>query len=416
MGRTRKPDPPARADRARTLGPGAGRRRRRVARRHDPPRLPARPRRPHRPDTLSAALTAAAALPTPATGRDPLAELALVALDRDDIDTTGWSDTILTRLTETTHTTLDAAEADPLDPTDPHADPDPDSVTDAPWGDDAYFHALNHPAARALRALLEWGLRLPHGDADPAPPTRLTDVLHAHLREPRQQPQARAALHALIGAYLAVLHERAPQWVDEHADVLLTLPDPRGPHPVRTHLQWGPPVPALLARVDGDELAAAVRVPLEHVARHVAVAHLYDPGVLAPLDVFLTTLAAGPGGPRAVSDLLEETARALPDDANDQLVDVALDLWRTALDTDLPAESVAGAGAFAHARAAEHPDSPAAFTLLTALLQRVHPTHWHTERVRDHARALLAADTPHVSETDRALLRNALLDSGDLDA
>ncbi|MFI6984047.1 hypothetical protein ACIBSV_36315 [Embleya sp. NPDC050154] len=98
-------------------------------------------------------------------------------------------------------------------------------------------------------------------------------------------------------------------------------------------------------------------------------------------------------------------------------------MWRTALGTDLPAERLAGAGAFAHARAldpgtwvglaartaattlpdaspvnaaraAENPDSSAAFALLTALLKGVHATHWHTERVRDHARALLAADTP----------------------
>ncbi|MGW4805177.1 hypothetical protein [Kitasatospora sp. NPDC004272] len=248
--------------------------------------------------------------------------------------------------------------------------------------------------------------------------------------------------HALPLA-LPDLFVRHPQWTLERRVALLVL---RPGSAADLWLRFGPAHPPLLAELDRDELVDALSTgrPSE-AATHVAIALLSDPQCLGPLQDLLPRVAAGSSGVAAVSRVFSRIAGLLthvPPDAADGYVAAAEAVWRAALDTSLPAGSLAGSGAFARysrwpdaswleltaasagaplecpevvaARAARFPDNPTALRLMTQLVARPGRDAWADIEVRRHAVDLLkacGADVPEVT-----MLRDALINSGVIDA
>ncbi|MFB8290625.1 hypothetical protein [Kitasatospora purpeofusca] len=315
--------------------------------------------------------------------------------------------------------------------------------------------ALTHPAAagtsqdtpaaidlvsRALNCLLNHASSH-HADTGTLPNgllEQLHDVLTATGTDER-------TAHA-FAPQLPFLHSAATQWVRDHADTLLTLPEGQA-SPAAAWLHWGPAHPPLLADLNRPQLLQHLRATGGSSLTHTALTLLDDPARLGDTSALLTDLAGHPGGPAAVALLLERTAfqqqrATAPADWSGR----ALGLWRQALAADLPAGSLSGAGAFAtdtqldntvwlpltletaqHSpqlrhlvevaeRAARLSHDPAAPALLALLV--AHPTNPSDDRaVRGHARAVLAAAAaspgrhPEVTE-----LREALVNAGDITA
>ncbi|MEU0815203.1 hypothetical protein [Streptomyces mirabilis] len=305
------------------------------------------------------------------------------------------------------------------------------------------YRALNYAGSRAIQSLICWGAH--QARATGTLPARFTDLIDTILAADPPDPRALA----IIGTDLAFLHARAPEWVERHADLLLTVP-PGTISAARTWLAHGRTRPALLTALDRSQLMACLRTAEPDGAfTHTAVALLGDPQAFGPPDAFLRHLADAPDGPTAVSALLDRLARTLPPTPRGDAATWPLhaaDIWRAAATANLPTDSLTGAGTFAYAtalddttwleltalttqntsvseasmkiaeRASRHPHSSQALAITAALLHHLDPRNWEIDRVRHHARQLLIDSKDRAPDHDRQALRRALVESGDIDA
>ncbi|MFD9687367.1 hypothetical protein ACFWXO_16605 [Kitasatospora sp. NPDC059088] len=257
----------------------------------------------------------------------------------------------------------------------------------------------------ALDALISWGLACAVPPAEVAPPVDgLLETLLADGSDDR--------VMAVIGSHLPAILDQAPQWADDRATQLFDLEQPSPPAitALITH-RFGPASVALLRHLDRAQLAACLRRPHVHpTAVEVCAAVLVvDADALGGQQDFLSLLSTGDGAPAAVSQLLSRTAWVLPqaaDENNVAFFDNAAQFWEHVLALDLPgtAGHLHGAGDFAYReglgderwleltartvgrttsisrvgavarRAARHPESAAARSILTGLLPLCDPT------------------------------------------
>ncbi|MEV0598485.1 hypothetical protein AB0I82_04155 [Streptomyces sp. NPDC050315] len=319
----------------------------------------------------------------------------------------------------------------------------------------------SEPAVQALNCLLEYAAH--QARTAGAIPRETLDLIAGALTASGHHE----AVATAIGRHLPLLHRHAPDFTADHRAALYALaPDDNRPSPAAAWLRWGPPDPSLLAALDRAQLLASVRTGNGGLAEHLADALVADPDFLGdPAGVF-AGIAAGPGGPRAASWLLEMLAarlaparsalrnegvnlsRASARRAADRpTLEAVTILWRAALAADLPPGALAGAGAFANTaledavwasltlasaehtpdlvsisavaeRAAGHPGSPEALLLTAALVGRS-GSAWTGAQIRQHARTLLqaAAALPEGERpTETEVLRRALVNAGDIDA
>ncbi|MFE0773334.1 hypothetical protein [Streptomyces sp. NPDC058861] len=310
-------------------------------------------------------------------------------------------------------------------------------------------------AGRALECLLDYAAALPLRTGAPFPDDVL-ELLAAILATHPAHP----AVSAAIGPRLLVLDVLAPDFTAVHHAVLTSL---NGPTPAAAWLNTGPADPPRLATLDRAALLSSIRDDTGGPAEHLAHALTTDPHLLGDPASVLTEIAGGPGGPHAVSWLLQVMAwrldphngnirshpftltRSVKRPATEAELAAVTVVWRAALDAGLPPGALAGAGYFAAlpfadavwlplARAsAEHtpPDSPAtaawraaahpgdkdALLLTTRLL--THPAaRWRIQGVLPPARTLFQAAQATTAHPDRELvagLRRALIETGDLD-
>ncbi|MFE6274090.1 hypothetical protein ACFVQ9_35475 [Streptomyces goshikiensis] len=311
-------------------------------------------------------------------------------------------------------------------------------------------------AVRALESLLDCTLSAAIRPGAPLPDDVL-DLCGTILAAGSNDP----AVAAAFGARLMHLNICAPGFTEAHRTELTTLDD--GPTPAAAWLQTGRPDPQLLAQLDRTAVLKALRPDAGGPAEHLAHALTENPHLLGdPADV-LAQIAAGPGGPAAVSWLLQVTAwRLQPHRGNlhsrtfrftrtparpattAELAAVTT-VWRAALTAGLPAGALAGAGYFADLalddrtwlplaraaadhtpphdpataarRASAHPADPDALQLTTRLVARPAGL-WNTRDVLRPARALLQAAEavpghPHAGAV--AQLREALVNAGEVD-
>ncbi|MFE4336573.1 hypothetical protein ACFRQM_46725 [Streptomyces sp. NPDC056831] len=342
----------------------------------------------------------------------------------------------------------------------------------------AHLHALaeplTHPAAaspptnppapetaetavRALECLLDYVLVLATRPG-PAIPDDVLHLLGAILTANSTRP----AVSAAFGARLLALSICVSDFTADHRAALTTLDG--GPTPAAAWLNSGPVDPTLLASLDHTAVLEALRPDAGGPVEHLAHALTTEPHTLGdPADV-LTRIAAGPGGPEAVSWLLQVMAWRLDPQRGDLLfrpfsftriaarpataseLAAVTTVWRAALTADLPPGALAGAGYFADLalddqvwlplgrasaehtsphtpavaawRAAEHPGDRDALLLTTRLVAR--PSNlWGARDVLRPARALLqaaeaVAGHPHADAVTQ--LREALINAGEVDA
>lgn len=334
----------------------------------------------------------------------------------------------------------------------------------------AHLHTLTQPlthptgaepagldtAGRALECLLNYAAALPLRTGAPFPGDVL-ELLETILATHPAYP----AVSAVIGSRLLVLDVFAPDFTAAHHAALTSLD---GSTPAAAWLNTGRPHPPLLATLDRAALLASVRDDTGGPVEHVAHALTTDPHTLGDPAVVLTEIATGPGGPHAVSWLLQVmawrldphngnigsrpftlTRRAARPATEAELAAMAT-VWRVALDANLPPGALAGAGYFANLpfddavwlplarasaehtppaspgtaaqRAAAHPGDKDALLLTTRLL--THPTaRWPIHNVLSAARTLFQAaqtTTAHPDKEPVASLRRALIETGALDA
>ncbi|MFE4801934.1 hypothetical protein ACFRFL_45170 [Streptomyces sp. NPDC056708] len=157
------------------------------------------------------------------------------------------------------------------------------------------------PAGRAVHCLLEHA-RHHHRTTGAGLPTMLLNHLTTITEATGNQPRTAAAL----GPYLPLLHDLAPDWLQGHRAVLLSLPADNTLSAASAWLRWGPSHPPLLADLDRAELLNRLRTcaPPEAVS-HIAAALLGDPRFLGDPATLFAELAAAEGGTAAASRLLE---------------------------------------------------------------------------------------------------------------
>ncbi|MFF3128596.1 hypothetical protein ACFVRD_41465 [Streptomyces sp. NPDC057908] len=156
------------------------------------------------------------------------------------------------------------------------------------------------PAGRAVHCLLEHA-RHHHRTTGAGLPTMLLNHLTTITEATGNQPRTAAAL----GPYLPLLHDLAPDWLQGHRAVLLSLPADNTLSAASAWLRWGPSHPPLLADLDRAELLNRLRTcaPPEAVS-HIAAALLGDPRFLGDPATLFAELAAAEGGTAAASRLL----------------------------------------------------------------------------------------------------------------
>ncbi|MEU3822980.1 hypothetical protein AB0E74_25640 [Streptomyces sp. NPDC030392] len=309
-------------------------------------------------------------------------------------------------------------------------------------------------AGRALECLLDYAAALPLRTGAPFPGDvleLLETILATHPAHP--------AVSAAIGPRLLVLDVLAPGFTAAHHAALTSLD---GPTPAAAWLNTGPADPPRLATLDRAALLASVRADTGGPVEHLAHALTTDPHLLGDPVGVLTKIAGGPGGPPAVSWLLQVMAwrlephngdigsrpftltRRAARPATEAELAAVTTVWRAALDAGLPSGALVGAGYFAalpfddtvwlplarasaeHTppaspataawRAAAHPGDKDAFLLTTRLL--THPAaQWRIQDVLPPARTLFQAAQATTAHPDRepvAGLRRALIEAGAL--
>ncbi|MEU1352123.1 hypothetical protein [Streptomyces sp. NPDC005795] len=313
-------------------------------------------------------------------------------------------------------------------------------------------------AVRALELLLSCTVNAAVRPGAPLPGNVL-DTLATILTTRSDDP----AVAAAFGTQLMALNICAPDFIARHRAALPTL-NPDGPTPAAAWLEAGRADPELLAQLDRTAVLRRLRPDAGGTVEHLAHALTADPHALGDPAEVLAEIAAGPGGPDAVSWLLQVMAwrlqphrgnllfqpfRLTPPPArpatDDELAAVTT-VWQAALTADLPPGALAGAGYFAdlalddptwlplartaaehtppHApataawRASIHPTDPDALQLATHLVARP-AARWSTRDVLPSARALLQAAqvVPHHPHAEAvAQLREALVNAGEVDA
>ncbi|MFI6986589.1 hypothetical protein ACIBSV_49725 [Embleya sp. NPDC050154] len=312
--------------------------------------------------------------------------------------------------------------------------------------DNPYVTAAATSGGMALIALVEWAVH--RGTNDGHLPTAaddlMTQILTAHDDD-------RAM--AVIGAALTPLRLHAEPWYTAHRDTLLDITSDSAP--IRSWLLYLRHLSgydtAVLGEIDPAKTAHYLRTDApKQIFDRFALTLLHSPDTLGP--AFIAELADGDGGPEAVSTLLGDIARALPQDPGEgDLHARGLTLWDEVLDlaTGTPGVHLGGAGHFAFAegldherwlrrtlrtvtinpnilfpdhvaaRAASSPHSPEAREILTRLLPLIgmHGSRddYRMLAVVGHAQAVLNASQP--GSEGRAALGMALaLHADDVDA
>ncbi|MER8120662.1 hypothetical protein [Streptomyces sp. NPDC094031] len=301
-----------------------------------------------------------------------------------------------------------------------------------------------HPAVRALDCLLDYAAG--RAAKDGGMPGDVLGLAAAVLAARGGD----AAVAAVLGAHLPVLHRRATTFTAAHPELYALVPGRPSAAAAWLHDRRGPgPDPLLLAALDRGQLLAALREePAGAIAFRVVHALLTGHhGLLGEPVAAWRELAAGLGGAEAASGFLGHLALATSMRPVDRTAaDTEQVWWSAALEAGLPPGALAGAGRFAAAlpdgvwlplarasaahtpaqegadriaeRAAAHPREPDALLLAAHLLTRPAPETAYDAGVRRHARALLQAaealPAPH-RPTAAAQLRRALIEAGEVD-
>ncbi|WP_031087892.1 hypothetical protein [Streptomyces sp. NRRL S-1831] len=180
------------------------------------------------------------------------------------------------------------------------APPDTNAPAPAGAGDDKA--AVDEPrsqwAVRALECLLDYAASRARTDG-----TMPADILDLLAKVLTIAGPARPTVATVIGRRLPVLHHHAPGFTADHRAALTAL-DGR-PTPAAAWLHTGPTDLPLLTSLDRPALLTALRDEAAGPVEHLAHALTADPYALGdPADV-LSQIAASPGGPAAVSWLLQ---------------------------------------------------------------------------------------------------------------
>ncbi|MGF2213767.1 hypothetical protein [Streptomyces albidoflavus] len=294
----------------------------------------------------------------------------------------------------------------------------------------AYFNALHHAAGKGL--------------LDPAMLGALAEA--AFAIRPQEgllgaDPDDQAL--SVIGFCLTQLHRCDPAWAAGHMDTLLPL-EPAW-RPARVWLAHGKPDTALLARLDRTSLWHVLCEPdADGPLYRVLLALLDDTEPLGPTGEFLAGLTSCPGGEVAVSALLSQLATYTARSESGEVAERAAGLWRAALDANLPAAALRGAGHFVFAagldqdlwleltvatlaqqpdledadylvkRAARTPASPGAQSIAAAALDHGPVNGYRARTVRRTADLYEMAPAENTAE--REALRVALINAGAIDA
>jgi len=300
--------------------------------------------------------------------------------------------------------------------------------------------AVQASGGAALETLIAVGARRAHDtgqeitEALPAVTTCLEAILASG-----QDHQALA----VIGAFLGWITQCSPQWGNAHAGDLYPLDQLW--RPAHAWLRHAVPTDAVLMRLDRTQLLNQVTLPEPDPARSKVLAALLSPAApLGPAPAVLTDLAQQDGGADAISQILAEAAVEVTRSAEDpQVVEQALELWKSALGAGLPPQALVGAGRFAYTpqipdtdwmeltqrtleqgsspdaihkivtRAAESPQQPQALRLAALALNApdAPKDRFHAQMVANVAEELFHATT-RTDAPEYELLRHALINTG----
>ncbi|MFD7451760.1 hypothetical protein [Kitasatospora sp. NPDC059827] len=330
--------------------------------------------------------------------------------------------------------------AQPSAPGQPDESPESDQAVQDPGP------IATQPPVRALQCLLEHAAYDARTTSLVSLPDGLLERLDAVLTA---RPDDSSTAQALA-LRLPLLHSLARDLTVRHRDHLLALPIDGRPTAASLWLRWGTTDALLLIDLDRAELLAYLRAAAPRPAtRQLALVLLACPDALDSPATLFTDLAAGPGGPEALSHLLQQIAHLAAAATSATVHTAAQTLWRAALAATTPPGALAGAGAFATTtvvpddtwltltlgttrrtpiltdpdhiaeRCAHHPNHRGALRLMAHLL--AHPgTPWQDHTVRLQARRLLAAAEALPPGNGQGnlvdALRAALINAGDLDA
>lgn len=251
---------------------------------------------------------------------------------------------------------------------------EPSNIVSISTGPDFLTSAINRPCTRALEAVLSF-LGHEYRSAGTVRP-EATSLFEDGLRLTGiDGAEHRAVMASRLGFLLHVL----PEWTETTRELLFgsLAPEGLGQLSVELAIEWSPPNPWLLENFR-EAVHNAVRIDTDHAMEHMIVAMLWNcPGYSVQQTMaFLRT------SPELVSKSGYALGRVLDDaDANQSLVDVAADFWRTVLVTETGA-ALEGFG-FLSQVAAMDPDTWEELMLQTvqAAAGRVDWSHGIAERL-----------------------------------
>lgn len=297
---------------------------------------------------------------------------------------------------------------------------------------DAFEAAINRPSMRALGAAFSHAKFLARrgGTVPPGFESLLEESLQV---EGDTGLQARA----VIAIRLPFVWGRMTDWARRHLQLMFgaTAPDGLGTRMFDLYLKWGAPTQDLVIDLH-DYYVDAVERGAERAADHLALAYLGKADRWADVSYLLDVLVARTA---ALSEVGEFLARSAADHA--ESVTPAISYWKAVLERDVPPEGLGGLGWFSQVesmddevwlplmartaeqangaiewqgataeRAANHPSSPEALSLVTALLTRQTDV-WEITHVAEAGMQLLRQSRGQVVEPLRQLLRERLIES-----
>ncbi len=207
---------------------------------------------------------------------------------------------------------------------------EPSDIVSISTGPDFLTSAINRPCTRALEAVLSF-LGHEYRSAGTVRP-EATSLFEDGLRLTGiDGAEHRAVLASRLGFLLHVL----PEWTETTRELLFgsLAPEGLGQLSVELAIEWSPPNPWLLENFC-EAVHNAVRIDTEHAMEHMIVAMLWN----SPGYSVQQTVAFLRASPELVSRSGHALGLVLDDaDADQSLVDVAADFWRTVLVTETSA-------------------------------------------------------------------------------
>ena len=204
---------------------------------------------------------------------------------------------------------------------------EPSDVVSISTGPDHLTSALNRPCTRALEAILSF-VAYEYRSSGTVRPEAISLFEESLRLTGADGAEHRAVLASRIGFLLHVL----PEWTETNCNLLFgrQAPDGLGQLSVELAIEWSQPNQWLLENFR-EAVRSAVKRGTKRAMEHMIIAMLWGcPGYSAQETVaFLRTLP----------DLVSESGHALGsvlDDANadQRLVDIAVDFWTVVLDTE----------------------------------------------------------------------------------